>query len=215
MSTVLQILRSFALAVLCFYLAGLGSALAQTPQTPAATQAVTFTTDNPQWGPGIKESSGTAYTCPGGGVMVGMRHSGDENGYSYYECAGLLPAPVTQRECAWSNFVKENQGYYSCPDNKVMIGRQHYRDENGDTRYQCCNLVYGQEAPVYLEASTCGWSPSQRQSSTDYTCPQNEVMTARDHQGDENGPTSYYCCALTTDSARQMTAAPKRPAPSQ
>lgn len=96
------------------------------------------------WSASIKESSGTPYTCPSGKVLVGRRHSGDENGYTIYQCAyldfGGLTYFTDAATCSWSSGQKESSSNYTCAYDRVMAGRQHSGDENGTTWNYCCNL---------------------------------------------------------------------------
>jgi predicted RNA-binding Zn-ribbon protein involved in translation (DUF1610 family) len=166
-------------------------------------------TADPQWSPEIKESDGTYFTCTGDTVMDGMQHQGDENKKTRYRCAALLPVGIEKKACEWAppGGIKESAGDYACPGNKVMVGRQHYKDENGLTQYYCCDLSYNKTTPVNKES--CEWSPVQKQSATSYSCPNGKVMTARNHTGDENGWTQYRCCGLTFDKTNQKLFAPK------
>ena len=148
-----------------------------------------------QWSAGIKESDGTAYSCPANEVMVGRKHSGDENGTTNYYCcsAGNPLASVTS--CWWSSSFKESNGTaFVCPFNQFVAGRKHSGDENGSTQYQCCSLTRsGVQVPI--APGTCGWSPGMKESSSNYQCsPAGKVMAGRQHVGDENGNTYYYCC---------------------
>lgn len=96
--------------------------------------------------------------------------------------------------CQWSAAVKESSGIaYTCPTNKVMIGRQHNDDENGNTFYYCCSAGVPQAT-----TSSCAWSAYLKESSgIPFNCPFNQVMTGRQHHGDENGNTRYQCCNLS------------------
>jgi hypothetical protein len=93
--------------------------------------------------------------------------------------------------CAWSAGIKESTGTaYICPSSKVIAGRQHSGDENGTTYYLCCNAGIPQAA-----TTNCAWSAGIKESSgTAYTCLSSKVMVGRQHSGDENGTTWYYCC---------------------
>jgi peptidyl-Asp metalloendopeptidase len=96
------------------------------------------------WSNNIKESSSIPYTCPGGTVLVGRYHSGDENGTTRYSCAFLDFGGVTRypdaNTCAWSSGLRESSSNYVCAFDRVMVGRQHSGDENGTTWNYCCNM---------------------------------------------------------------------------
>lgn len=147
-----------------------------------------------QWSAGIKESAGTAYTCPSGKVLAGRRHSGDENGTTHYLCCSAGSPQATPTSCSWSAFLKESSNIqFVCPANQFMAGRQHSGDENGSTRYYCCNL--SQNGVQVPRSGSCAWSAGQQESSSHFQCiPDGKVMTGRQHSGDENGTTWNYCC---------------------
>lgn len=157
-----------------------------------------YTFGNCSWSAGIKESSGTYYTCPSSKVMTGRRHSGDENGTTYYHCCNAYRSGVqaVPYSLVWSSNIKESSGTaYTCPSAKVLVGRRHSGDENGYTIYQCAYLDFG-GATYYTDSSTCSWSSGQKESSSNYVCAYARVLTGRQHAGDENGTTWNYCCNL-------------------
>lgn len=104
----------------------------------------TITSKNKQWSSSIKESDGTADRCPQEKVMIGRKHTGDENGTTSYECGtpinknGEILSIIIGN---WSDAVKESSSKFECPDNSVMIGRRHAGDENGRTEYLCGKLA--------------------------------------------------------------------------
>ncbi len=151
------------------------------------------------WSPKIKESAGVEFKCAGQTVLDGIKHSGDENGDTKYQCCSLTPQNVSKAACAWSREMKEANSNYTCPGGQAMVGRWHNKDENGPTKYYCCNLnnPAGQVLP---DDTTCYWSNSDRQSKSDLKCGAGEVMRGRSHQGDENGPTEIYCCKFKGES---------------
>ena len=150
--------------------------------------------DSCQWSAGIKESNGTAYTCPSGKVLGGRRHNGDENGTTYYLCCSAGTPQATPTSCSWSSWLKESSNIqYICPTNKFLVGRQHSGDENGSTRYYCCNL--SQSGVQIPRSGSCLWSSGQKEAGSNLQClPDGKVMVGRQHSGDENGTTWNYCC---------------------
>lgn len=179
---------------------GLGSAPPVAAQDSAAGAAViTYSTTGCQSSAPIKESSGIEYTCPGKMVMAGVKHSGDENGNTQYQCCSLDPQNVEKTACAWSKEMKESNSNYVCSSGQAMVGRWHNKDENGPTKYNCCNLI-NDAGQVLPDDTTCYWSNSSRQSKSDLQCKAGEIMRGRSHQGDENGPTEIYCCKFKGDS---------------
>lgn len=93
---------------------------------------------------GMKES-GSYFLCPSNTVMTGRYHKGDENGQTQYEYAtlkavdvdgNLVSGAITVEDIRWDSYIKESSGNgYSAPANRVIVGRQHKGDENGQTRY--------------------------------------------------------------------------------
>jgi predicted RNA-binding Zn-ribbon protein involved in translation (DUF1610 family) len=146
------------------------------------------------WSNGIQESNGTNYICPSGKVLAGRRHSGDENGTTRYLCCSAGNPQATATSCAWSAYLKESSNIqFFCPANQYMVGRQHTGDENGNTRYYCCNLTQnGFQVP---RSGSCVWSAGQQESNSHFQCiPDGKVLVGRQHSGDENGTTWNYCC---------------------
>ena len=100
----------------------------------------------------------------------------------------------------WSAAKKENRtndnadGPITCESNKVMIGRQHDGDENGNTQHKCASVKQNDTVLTVGPKSTHDIS----KESTEYKfeCPDNKVLVGRGHQGDENGSTKYYCAQV-------------------
>lgn len=98
--------------------------------------------------------------------------------------------------CEWSFLHRESNSNVVCPTGKVLVGRVHYGDENGNTQYNCCSVrPIGGSTDV--TRFSCAWSGAIKESSgINYVCPSNRVMIGRAHYGDENGSTYYQCCNL-------------------
>lgn len=147
---------------------------------------------NRRWSDKIKESSGTWFSCQGNAVLTGRKHKGDENGDTEYQAADVFfpDAPeITTGDAEWSDWLKESDDKYVAPENRVITGRQHKGDENGDTRYRTSKIFYDGQQGQVLERS---WGARQKESSDDwYLCPSMQAMTGREHDGDENGKTKY------------------------
>ena len=131
--------------------------------------------------------------------------------------------PVLLGSMSTSNDLKESDHSFTCSNDKVMVGRKHEGDENGDT-YYTCQTVQGrnQETFVIKESftsakieecgrrkpdgedkdapdKTCAEAVNYDKDSMDYiyfTCPTDSVMIGRAHKGDENGYTDYKCATL-------------------
>jgi hypothetical protein len=119
----------------------------------------------------------------------------DENGNSTVYCTNIASNGVQFGVGAgtWSGEIKESDGTsYLCPTDKVMTGRQHQGDENGKTKYQCSPLSYqGRAVPVNPNAGS--WSAEIVESTSQFVCPDNQILNGRYHKGDENGKTKYHC----------------------
>ncbi|WP_143519191.1 hypothetical protein [Pseudomonas sp. QTF5] len=147
-----------------------------------------------EWTVGIKES-GSRFTCTVDTVLIGRKHSGDENANTHYKCATLsqFGKPVTTDEPLTSDNIKESGSEYVCPTNMVMVGREHDGDENGNTRYKCAFL----NGPMgQLQVAPGAWSAGQAESDHSLECAGNQVLVGRKHDGDENGHTYHKCATL-------------------
>ncbi|MFB4394943.1 MULTISPECIES: hypothetical protein [unclassified Pseudomonas] len=134
------------------------------------------------------------FTCPANMVINHRSHTGDENGETTYECTTLTQASATLfiANGEWGKAFKESEGkYFMCPPDTVMTGRRHTGDENGDTHYQC-SALRNVETPLQVIWAD-GWSEKQPESSSSFTCPDDQFMVGRYHLGDENGDTRYRC----------------------
>ncbi|MGV9383407.1 hypothetical protein ACWDRB_46860 [Nonomuraea sp. NPDC003707] len=138
----------------------------------------------------VKESSGIPVTCPTNQVLLGREHFGDENGNTTYYCGLILidGQQVRVGTPSWSDSQRESNSFFAAPTNEALVGRQHSGDENGPTRYATASLTaWGRT----VELTSYRWTPGQRESSSYSKAGEYEVMTGRQHSGDENGQTSY------------------------
>jgi hypothetical protein len=105
-------------------------------------QDIDFTTSPPNWGP-LMQEAGSYYVCPTPQVMVGRKHTGDENGTTQYTCAYVLFQGAVGQwgEKTLSDAMSEADSTYNCPTDEIMIGRQHQGDENRKTTYHCASIV--------------------------------------------------------------------------
>jgi len=137
----------------------------------------------------IKESESN-FTCPENTVMIGRIHHGDENAATQY-VYGLLTlndVVCTVFNVKESEWIKESQSVFICPENTVIIGREHTGDENGNTRYKYANV----RLRIFtLVRANEQWSDWVKESDSDYISPPNTVMIGREHRGDENAKTRY------------------------
>ncbi len=167
------------------------------------------------WSKKQRESKSN-FQCQGNEVMVGRwhdcgnKHGGkrcDENGDSMVYCEEVTVSDVAYvvGTRSWSNKIKESNGtHYLCPNNTVMTGRRHdcgnkdhgkKCDENGSTKYQCAVLSF-EGKPVTINQNSGEWSGEQKESRSEFICPQGQVLNGRYHKGDENGKTKYHCLTL-------------------
>lgn len=147
---------------------------------------------------GMKES-GSYFLCPSNTVMTGRYHKGDENGQTQYEYAtlkavdvngNLVSGAITVEDIRWDSYIKESSGNgYSAPANRVIVGRQHKGDENGQTRYATAVIKIDGKTTTLEEGLN---SYSIKESSGIWSkADEYRVMTGRHHSGDENGQTYY------------------------
>lgn len=184
--------RSLALASAALLTGGLASATAVEAQ--AASSEIIIIDGYSQ---SVKESAGTPVLCPTDQVLLGRAHSGDENGQTTYYCGIVIINGVLAKTSAptWSNNMKESNSFFAAAPNHALVGRQHTGDENGNTRYATSSLTVNGKT-VHLVSYR--WSPPQKESSSYSKAGDLEIMTGRQHSGDENGPTSYQYARVTS-----------------
>ncbi|QTZ93489.1 hypothetical protein [Streptomyces auratus] len=175
-------------------LSGLGTAEAADVSAASRAEPVVIIIDG--YTQTVRESAGTPVLCPTNQVLLGRAHSGDENGNTTYYCGIILidGRLVHVSAPTWSASQRESNSFFSAPANHPLVGRQHTGDENGQTRYASASLTLD-GGPVTL--SSYYWTPSQRESSSYSKAGPGEVMTGRQHIGDENGQTSYQYARVT------------------
>lgn len=149
------------------------------------------------------------------GVMIWRTHTGDENAETSVACATLkqggevLEFSKATDKTYILEISNESNGYSvsgdwekpdtlkieeaKCPNKSVMVGRRHQGDENGATTYTCMTLIdaWGQDI-VPRRATMLTGSESKFLKF----CPENQVMTGRAHEGDENGVSAVECASL-------------------
>jgi len=177
-------------------------------------QNVTIEVTDIQWSDEIQESSGTLFQAPADRVIVGRQHTGDENGMTRYATAVVLVDGVAASTIAvqTSGAIIESSGeWFMAGPERVIVGRQHYDDENGITYYYTAkllidNTVY-EPAPVGTTIVPAAWSETgvYNESNSDFLCPENTVMVGRIHEGNENGDTRYQYATLKAINAKGET----------
>lgn len=153
----------------------------------------------------IKESE-SYFLCPANTVMTGRYHTGDENGQTRYEYATLkavdengipVSGTITVEDVKWATSLKESSGNgYDAPANRVIVGRQHHGDENGQTQYATAIIKFNGDA-TYVE-NPLSSSAIKESSGIWFKTNSERVLIGRHHSGDENGNTFYYSGSVTT-----------------
>jgi len=146
----------------------------------------------------MKESV-SSFLCPANTVMTGRYHSGDENGQTQYEYAtlkavdssgNLVAGTITVEDVRWESSFKESSGSgYDALTGRVIVGRQHSGDENGQTKYATAIVRFNAQ-PTIL-GNGINSSSIKESSGIWFRTDQNQIITGRHHSGDENGQTYY------------------------
>lgn len=139
------------------------------------------------------------FQCPTNTVMTGRWHAGDENGQTKYQYASLqaidntgqpIEATITVEDGIWSNWFKESSGAgFTASAGRVIIGREHQGDENGNTRYLTGVVKFNGKPTQITNVVNAG--PFKESSGIFYTTNPQQVIISRIHQKDENGNTTY------------------------
>ena len=162
------------------------------------------------------KGQGTGRQTEGVKLLDYGRVGGDERVSGHLSCVRITvgagsttPAPgarvASKVDANWSPGVREDvDRAFTCTNNTVMAGRQHWGDENGPTHYKCATLLDAKEETPYLRGETM-WSADITESGLEkkdwyyFSCPHNSVMIGRHHKWDENGPTRYECAIIYKD----------------
>lgn len=146
----------------------------------------------------MKESK-SSFLCPSNCVMTGRWHKGDENGQTQYEyvtlkavdeSGNLVSGTITVENVTWHDSIKESNSTFKAPTNRVIVGRKHNGDENGQTQYATAVVKFNGETAIVLEGAST--TISKESSGTWYKTDANSIMIGRYHNHDENGYTTYY-----------------------
>jgi hypothetical protein len=124
-------------------------------------------------------------------LMSGYSSANDTNKLTSTNNKSTSTNSVTLTPGAWQSAGNEHKSNFKCDSNKIMVGRKHADDEEGETHYKCAT---GQQFDQLLTLSDEITSdPIKESAGVHYTCPLGKVMTGRAHSGDENDDTTYYC----------------------
>ena len=178
-------------------------AVLSTESLPDAPQESTIIPNSRVMSEKYKENN-HVFLCPAGTVMTGRLHTGDENGATYYQystlkavgkAGNILNAIITIENVHWENYFSESSGEgYNAPADRVIVGREHIGDENGQTRYATAVVKYNGHTTIIKDYTVS----EARKESSGYLFQSgiSQVMTGRHHYGDENGNTY---CAMASD----------------
>ncbi|MBO3747340.1 hypothetical protein J5X84_14785 [Streptosporangiaceae bacterium NEAU-GS5] len=97
--------------------------------------------------------------------------------------------PYIQIRPGYSMTVKESGSRFRCPEDQVLTGRAHHGDENGSTTYYC-GFIYIDYEKVIVPSTQ--YKVRVKERGSDYATPEDHAIGGRDHDGDENGMTTYY-----------------------
>lgn len=151
----------------------------------------------------MKESN-SSFLCPTNCVITGRCHSGDENGQTTYEYSTLKavnedgnPASgvITIEDVQWHTPIKESFGRFEAPINRIIVGRKHNGDENGNTQYATALVKLNGESASILDSSST--LISKESSGEWFKSDSRSVLIGRYHNHDENGYTYYYTGTIT------------------
>jgi hypothetical protein len=192
----------FTLAFACKKSTELNDVAATSSKSKLRTEGITGTqiliVPNVRAETGQVKESGFSFECSNNTVLTGRYHSGDENGKTAYEYATLkaidaagnpVGGVITVEDQRWEGNIKESNGTYNASAGRVIVGRRHSGDENGQTAYKTGVVKYNGLATTIINYTTSGINKESKWNwfKTDGT----HVITGRSHSGDENGNTYY------------------------
>lgn len=170
-------------------------------------------------GKGVIFNNGTSsYKAIKGYVIVGRKHAGDENGYTYYLtgkpkifdvdlCNEVHEARIAVLDRYNSDSFKQSNLNFTCEGNNVIVGRAHTGDENGFTTFVYAELavkkvnpigrynysigVVEPKDPLLFEESIKIAKESNGEWALSKLGEYYLPMVAMSHSGDENGTSTY------------------------
>lgn len=157
-----------------------------------------------------KKISESCYKADKGCIIVGRKHSGDENGYTYYKTGKPVIVPFNNQKVpdnlsislAHQNTTdgqKQSRSNFLCEGNYAIIGRTHEGDENGQTSLTVAELIFtqgGESLQDYEIKTQTETVKVDKEDSGKWATlsPEPNVylpMTGMQHVGDENGKSIY------------------------
>lgn len=160
----------------------------------------------------------SSYEAKNGCVIVGRKHAGDENGYTYYLtgkpkifdvdlCNEVDEVRFAVFDRHNSDSFKQSNLNFTCEGNNVIVGRTHTGDENGFTTFVYAELAvkkvnligkYNYSIGVVEPKDSLLFEESikiAKESNGEWALSKlGEYylpMVAMSHSGDENGTSTY------------------------
>ena len=160
----------------------------------------------------------SSYKAKFGCVIVGRKHTGDENGLTYYLtgkpkifdvdlCNEVHEARIAVLDRYNSDSFKQSNLNFTCEGNNVIVGRTHTGDENGFTTFVYAELavkkvnligkynysigVVEPKDPLLFEESIKIAKESNGEWAFSKLGEYYLPMVAMSHSGDENGTSTY------------------------
>lgn len=160
----------------------------------------------------------SSYKAKFGCVIVGRKHTGDENGLTYYLtgkpkifdvdlCNEVHEARIAVLDRYNSDSFKQSNLNFTCEGNNVIVGRTHTGDENGVTTFVYAELavkkvnpigrynysigVVEPKDPLLFEESIKIAKESNGEWALSKLGEYYLPMVAMSHSGDENGTSTY------------------------
>ena len=160
----------------------------------------------------------SSYKAIKGYVIVGRKHTGDENGLTYYLtgkpkifdvdlCNEVHEVRIAVLDRYNSDSFKQSNLNFTCEGNNVIVGRTHTGDENGFTTFVYAELavkkvnligkynysigVVEPKDPLLFEESIKIAKESNGEWAFSKLGEYYLPMVAMSHSGDENGTSTY------------------------
>lgn len=160
----------------------------------------------------------SSYEAKNGCVIVGRKHAGDENGYTYYLtgkpkifdvdlCNEVDEVGIAVLDRHATDSFKQSNLNFTCEGNNVIVGRAHTGDENGFTTFVYAELavqevkptgeysysigVVEPKKPLLFEESIKIAKESNGEWALSKLGEYYLPMVAMSHSGDENGTSTY------------------------
>ena len=160
----------------------------------------------------------SSYKAKFGCVIVGRKHTGDENGLTYYLtgkpkifdvdlCNEVDEVGIAVLDKHTTDSFKQSNLNFTCEGNNVIVGRTHTGDENGFTTFVYAELavkkvnpigrynysigVVEPKDPLLFEESIKIAKESNGEWAFSKLGEYYLPMVAMSHSGDENGTSTY------------------------